>query len=79
VRITSFSVEETLFSPALDPIQATLSLELEVLTPDVFKCRPDIAAELAIAAYSFTKLRDDALAIAHVANNRDAIRGLLPF
>jgi len=79
VRVTSFSVEETLFSPGLDPIQAKVSLGLEVLTPDVFKCRRDPATELAVAAYNFTRLREDALALANVRNNADAIRGLLPF
>ena len=79
VRVTSFSVEETLFSPTLHPIQATVTLGLEVLTPDVFRCRRDIAADIAVAAYNFTKLQEDALAIAHMANNLDAIRGLLPF
>lgn len=79
VRVTSFSVEETLFSPALYPIQATVTLGLEVLTPDVFKCQSGIAVELATAAYNFTKLQEDTLAVAHIANNLDAIRGLLPF
>ena len=59
VRVTSFSVEETLFSPSLYPIQATVSLGLEVLTPDVFKCQRDITADIAIAAYNFTKLQED--------------------
>lgn len=79
VRITSFSVEETLFSPTLYPTQATVALVLEVLTPDVFKCREDVTGKLAVAAYSFTKLQEDALAVAHIARNADAIRGLLPF
>jgi Contractile injection system tube protein len=79
VRVTSFSVDETLFSPALYPIQATVTLGLEVLTPDVFRCQRGIAADLAVSAYNFTKLQEDALAIAHIANNLDAIRGLLPF
>lgn len=79
VRVTSFSVDETLFSPVLYPIQATVTLGLEVLTPDVFKCQEDITADLAVAAYNFTKLQEDVLAIAHVANNLDAIRGILPF
>lgn len=78
VRVTSFSVEETLFSPALYPIQATVTLGLEVLTPDVFKCHRDITTDIAIAAYNLTKLQQDALAVAHVASNVDAIRGLLP-
>jgi hypothetical protein len=79
VRVTSFSVEETLFSPSLHPIQATVTLGLEVLTPDVFKCQHDITADIAIAAYNFTRLQEDTLAAAHIANNIDAIRGLLPF
>jgi hypothetical protein len=79
VRVTSFSVEETLFSPTLHPIQAAVTLGLEVLTPDVFKCQHDITADIAVAAYNFTKLQEDALAAAHIANNVDAIRGLLPF
>jgi hypothetical protein len=79
VRLTSFSVEETLFSPSLDPIQATVRLGLEVLTPDVFKCQQDITARLAVAAYDFSKLREDTLAVAHIAGNTDAIRRLLPF
>ena len=79
VRVTSFSVEETLFSPTLFPIQALVSLELEVLTPDVFKCQNSITTDLAVAAYNFTKLQEDALAVANIANNVDAVRGLLPF
>ena len=79
VRVTSFSVEETLFAPSLYPIQATVTLGLEVLTPDVFKCQSGISIELATGAYNFTKLQQDTLAIAHIANNLDAVRGLLPF
>jgi hypothetical protein len=79
VRVTSFSVEETLFSPTLYPIQAMVTLGLEVLTPDVFKCQHDLTATIAVAAYNFTRLQEDTLAVAHIANSRDAIRGLLPF
>jgi len=79
VRVTAFSVDETLFSPTLRPIQATVTLTLEVLTPDVFRCQRNVTEKLAVAAYNFTKLQDDALAVAHIANNVDAIRGLLPF
>jgi Contractile injection system tube protein len=79
VRVTSFSVEETLFLPSLHPIQATVTLGLEVLTPDVFKCQRDITADIAVAAYNFTRLQEDTLAAAHIANNLEAIRGLLPF
>jgi hypothetical protein len=79
VRVTSFQVEETLFSPALYPIQATVSLGLEVLTPAVFSLQQDVTTDLAIAAYNFTKLQEDALAVANIANNVQAILGLLPF
>jgi hypothetical protein len=79
VRITSFSVEETLFSPSLFPIQATVSLGLEVLTPDVFKCHPDEPAKRAIAAYQFTKQKENERAETHINNNVDAIRALLSF
>jgi Contractile injection system tube protein len=79
VRVTSFSVEETLFSPSLHPIQATVTLGLEVLTPDVFKSQRDITTDIAVAAYNFARLQEDALAVAHIANNREAIKGLSPF
>jgi hypothetical protein len=79
VRVKSFAVEETLFSPELRPLQAKVTLGLEVLTPSAFGCAHDVTQKLAIAAFNFTKLQDDALAVAHIANNVDAIRGLLPF
>ena len=79
VRVTSFSVEETLFSPTLYPLQATVSLGLEVLTPDVFKCQSSLSADLAVAAYNFTKLQEDALAVAQIAKAAKSIAGMLPF
>jgi hypothetical protein len=79
VRITSFSVEETLFSPTLYPLQAKATIGLEVLTPDVFKCQRDLTANLAIAAYNFTKSQEDALAVANIAHSAKSILGLLPF
>ena len=79
VRITSFAVEETLFSPALYPMQAKVSLALEVLTPDVFKCHRDPTADIAIAAYNFTKTQEDALAVASLIGSAGAILGMLPF
>lgn len=79
VRVTSYSVEETLFSPTLYPTQATVSLGLEVLTPDAFSCCQDITAKLAIAAYKTTRSHEAILATTNIANNIDSIRGLLPF
>jgi hypothetical protein len=72
-------VEETLFSPSLFPIQATVSLGLEVLTPDVFKCQSDEPAKKAIAAYLFTKQKENERAEAQINNNVDGIRALLSF
>ena len=79
VRVKTFSVEETLFSPAYFPLHATVTMDLEVLTPDVFRCQEDVAGKIAIAAYNFTRLQEDAQALLNVANNVDAIRALLPF
>jgi hypothetical protein len=79
VRITSFSVEETLYSPTLYPLQAKVTLALEVLTPDVFKCSRDPTADLAVAAYNFTKAQEDMLAVANMASTAGSILGMLPF
>jgi hypothetical protein len=79
VRVTSFSVEETLFSPALYPMQAKATLGLEVLPPDVFKCHRDSTADVAVAAYNFTKAQEDLLALANIANSASSILGMLPF
>lgn len=79
VRITSFSVDETLFSPQLYPLQATVALGLEVLTPDVFKCQDDLTVKIAIAAYNATRLQEDALAVANVFNTAAQLRAMLPF
>jgi len=79
VRITSFSVEETLFTPALYPVQAKVTLALEVLTPDVFKCQRDTTADLAVAAYRFTRAQEDLLAVANMLSSADAMLGMLPF
>jgi hypothetical protein len=79
VRVTSFSVEETLFSPTLYPLQAKATLGLEVLPPDVFKCHRDTTADIAVAAYNFTKTQEDVLAVANIASSAGSILGMLPF
>jgi hypothetical protein len=79
VRITSYSIDEQLFLPSLHPIQARVSLGMEVLTPDVFKCQSGLAVDIAITAYRFFRLQQEALALAHAARNVEAARGLLPF
>lgn len=79
VRITSFQVDETAHLPSYFPLQATVTLGLEVLTPDSFRCQQDVAGKIAVAAYQFTRLQEDANALLNVANNADAVRALLPF
>ncbi|MBI1356582.1 MAG: hypothetical protein GC160_19750 [Acidobacteria bacterium] len=79
VRVTSYSIEETTFLPSLQPLMAKVSLTLEVLTPDVFRCESGPAIELAIAAYRFYRLQQSALAIANGARNAAQALSLLPF
>jgi hypothetical protein len=67
VRVTELSVEITELTPALYPLMAKVTLKLQVLTPDVFKCKEATATNVAIAAYKFTKVQDDGLAIAAAA------------
>jgi hypothetical protein len=79
VRLTSYSVEEQLFLPTLYPLMARVSLGLEVLTPDVFKCQTGAAVAQAIAAYDAFQKEQIALAEGHALRNIDAGRGLLSF
>ncbi len=77
VRITSFSTEITGFSPLLQPWAAKVTIALEVLTPDLFKCRDDVAVKIATAAYNMTRLAENALAMANVSNNIQSL-GMIP-
>jgi hypothetical protein len=69
VRITRYAIEEQQFLPTLYPIQARVTLELEVLTPDVFKCQDSPAVVAAIAVYRFYRLQQEALALQYTAQN----------
>jgi hypothetical protein len=79
VRITSFSIDQTLFAPDFHPLHATVTMDLEVLTPDVFRCQSDITAGIAVAAYRFARLQEDAAAVLNVSNAGEAVRNILPF
>jgi hypothetical protein len=68
-----------MFSPLLYPLQATASIELRVLTPEVFRCRADVPARVAVAAFNFTRLQEDTLALANIGGSLSEIRGILPF
>ena len=76
VRVTTFSVEETLFTEALYPIHAKVTVELQVLRPDMFKCKEDLISDLAIAAWNLNQIQEDALAIANLANGAFDVVGL---
>ena len=79
VRITSYSVEESLFMPSLNPMMAKVSLSFEVLSPDVFRCESGPSVELARATYNFYQVQQSALAVAHNARNAAKALSLLPF
>lgn len=78
VRITSFSVEETMHSPQLYPIMATVTLDMEVMTPDMFRCTASPAGKIATAAYQFTRLQEDAAALLNIGNMPSAISAVVP-
>lgn len=78
VRVTSMKTEISEFTPNLYPLIAKTTLELKVLTPDVFKCKTTTATGVAIAAYNLTQVQDDALAIANVANVGSAVASMIP-
>lgn len=79
VRVTDYSIEETTFLPSLQPMSAKINLSLEVLTPDVFRCDAGPAVELAVAAYRFFRLEQNALALQYNTRNAAQALSLLPF
>jgi len=79
VRVTDYSVEESTFLPSLQPLRAKISLSLEVLTPDVFRCESGPAIELATAAYRFFRVQQSALALQYNVRNAAQALSLLPF
>ncbi len=79
VRVTDYSIDETTFLPSLQPLMVKISLSLEVLTPDVFRCESGPATELAVAAYRFFRLQQSALALQYNARNAAQALSLLPF
>lgn len=79
VRVTDYGIEETSFLPSLQPLTAKITLALEVLTPDVFRCESGPAVELAVAAYRFYRVQQSALALQYNARNAAQALSLLPF
>jgi hypothetical protein len=79
IRITGYSIEEQLFLPSLYPIQAKVSLSMQVLTPETFQSLGGPTVAIAKGAYAFFRKQQDALALLQTARSPEAIRGLLPF
>lgn len=78
VRVTSLSIEVKEFNSMLYPLMADVTLDLRVLTPDAFRCKNSVANDFAKSAYEFTRLQEDALAIANMANALLDARSMLP-
>ena len=68
VRVTRYSIEETLFLPSLRPMQATVSLSLEVITADMLRGKTDISVKIAQAAYELHRVQQEALALLNLAS-----------
>ena len=79
VRIVEYSIEEQLFLPSLRPIQATVNVRLQVLTPEAFKCIDTPSVTLAKAAYSFYRAQQTVLALLNIVDSADELLAILPF
>jgi hypothetical protein len=79
VRITSYSIEEQLFLPSLRPIQASVAISMQVLTPEAFKCIDTPSVTLAKAAYSFYRTQQTVLGLLNIVDSSDELLAILPF
>lgn len=68
VQIESFVATEHQHDLLYYPMRATVSLSLNVMTPDQFRCANSVVAEIAIAAYEYTRLQQDLSAIVSAAD-----------
>jgi hypothetical protein len=76
VRLTSLSVDETLFTGLLYPIHAKVAVQLQVLTPNLFHCSEDTLSQLAIAAFNLNELQENLLALSNLTNAGFDVAGL---
>lgn len=81
VRLTDFDVTEQLFSPTLYPIQAEVSITMQIIAPWMMKNDDSLSSteKLAKTAYDYTRKRKVELAQDNLANTVDSILGMLPF
>jgi hypothetical protein len=73
VRITSFSVEEQLYSSSLYPIRAKVTLGMKIMAPRNYPCAKTQSTKLAMSLYDIYINQKKALAEANVANNVESI------
>jgi hypothetical protein len=68
VQIETFSITEHQHDQLYYPVRATVTLSMKVMTPDQFRCANSPAAEIAIAAYEYTRVQQDLSAIVSAAD-----------
>lgn len=80
VRVSSLHVEEKIFNESLAPVQAEVSAELVVLTPEDLLAQVqqgDIVAFAGTAAYEYSRALRQGLSLLNLSSNLEAI-GALP-
>ena len=84
VRITTFSVEEILYSPLLYPLRAKVNIGMRVLDDNDMVTIEGVlgpstaSVKIAKACYKFTRVQKELLATANLANTVESIISLLP-
>jgi hypothetical protein len=81
VRITKFTVDEKAFSTSLYPVQATVTIGVQVITAesvDKLGLKESPGIELAKTAYKYTMGQKKGLAAANLYNSAESVIGLLP-
>jgi hypothetical protein len=78
VRVTGLTIEEKLYDGLLNPTHAEAQLELRVLTPEELARVSGPLKDVAKAAYTYSQVLRQGLAVANLANSVESIVGMLP-
>jgi hypothetical protein len=78
VRVTSLSVTETMYDTLLNPIQAEVSITLQVITPPELSPPVGELTQIGLVAYNYTQALRQANAIANLGDAAATIMGMLP-
>lgn len=79
VRVTSLTITEKLYDEFLNPTHADASISMTVLTPEeLLALGDDPLKEVAKAAYTYSQMLREGLAVANLANSVESIVGMLP-